>query len=112
MLKDVAKLHPIATAPSGSENATDGEAPLGEPLSAQDGGNMWTGGGLDYDPTTAEALLCGDVPVLNPLQSQQPWFTSTSPEESFGASGGSSSGELYGLGQFEPLPPHDMIEEL
>ncbi|KAB5558236.1 hypothetical protein GE09DRAFT_105761 [Coniochaeta sp. 2T2.1] len=112
LLKDVAKPPPSATAPLGSGNVTGGELSTSDPLSAQDGGNMWTGTGLDYDPAIAEALLNGDVPVLNPLQPQQPLFTSTSPEDSSGASGGFSSGELYGLGQFEPLPPHEMIEEL
>ncbi|KAB5570485.1 binuclear zinc transcription factor [Coniochaeta sp. 2T2.1] len=113
LLKDVAKPPPFATAPSGLPgNVNGGEVSTGDPLSVQDGGNMWTGTGLDYDPAIAEALLNGDVPVLNPLQPQQPLFTSTSPEDSSGASGGFSSGELYGLGQFEPLPPHEMIEEL
>lgn len=81
-------------------------------MTAQDAGNMWAGGQYDYDPAFAAGLLKDDVPLPDPIQSQQPPFASASPEENSGASGGFTTGELYPLGQFETLPPYEMIEEL
>lgn len=110
MLRDV-KQPAFATTSSTSGKPVDNEATNSDPSPAQEPKVVWPGGGFDYDPGIAESLLNGDLPSLDAFPGQQPTSSSIFPEDAPGGSG-AFSGELFGLGQFEALPPFEMIEEL
>lgn len=112
MLKDVSNPPAFATAPGARGKGPEDDVSRSEPASAHNSAYIWTGGGFDYDPAFNGSLLNGGAPLIDPPSPQQHSLNSSSPEESAGPSAGFTSGELYGLGQFEPLPPYEMIEEL
>lgn len=71
------------------------------------GTTMWCGGDFDLGESFMTNLLNGDMPPVDLSLRDTPF--STSPD---GGLGSFAEGELMGLGQFEALPPFEMIEEL
>ncbi|KAL1867749.1 hypothetical protein VTK73DRAFT_4011 [Phialemonium thermophilum] len=80
-----------------------------------DTGAMFFGSGFDFDESFVSNLLNGDMPPVPPARpgaSHGPAFEAA-PEGRQGPQFDPlSPGELVGLGQFEALPPFEMIEEL
>lgn len=75
--------------------------------------DAWTGGNLfEFDPTFAGDILNGAIPPSNNVPLQQTPWTSFPSDGGFTGYNADFSGELLGLGQFESLPPFEMIEEL
>lgn len=128
MLKDVAKpkdkpsvtvtastssttSSPSATVEKAGEDNITGQP--SDPSSGLDLDDLWTGGDFDFDSAFADNLLNGNIPPTNAVPPQQTPWTSISTDDSFGGYDATfSGGELFGLGQFETLPPFEMIEEL
>lgn len=69
---------------------------------------MFCGGEFDLNEDFVTNLMNGDMPPVNPTPNPFPVMPDGTPAtyDPFGPN------ELVGLGQFEALPPFEMIEDL
>jgi hypothetical protein len=76
-----------------------------------DMGPMWNTREFDFNRSLVDSILNGDNSPVDLPPPQKPGF-SVLPDDSAGGLGSFPTTELMGLGQFESLPPFEVIEEL
>lgn len=123
LLKDVGKTKatpavvtttskPTASVPDAIDVANGGNITL-QPSDLSPGldtNDPWTGDKFEFDTAFAGQLFSDNIPPLDIVPDS--WASTTANPTFQGLDDPFSGGELFGLGQFETLPPSELIEEL
>lgn len=123
LLKDVGKTKatpavvtatskPTASVPAVIDVDNGGNISLqpSDPSPGFDTSDPWTGEKFEFDAAFAGQLFSDNIPPVDIVP--EAWASASANPTFQGLDDPFSGGELFGLGQFEALPPSELIEEL